>query len=106
MAPSYRAHLRLYHFPLSMRCSYSVCFVRRLTRDRVRRPTPALDPKRACLGATHTNAFMSLNFRSWHKGTGTGPRQESGEQQECYPDINRNIGNIKDPNEPDLRRVE
>src|SRR5215471_2758588 len=70
------------------------------------RDRPPLTPKRACLGATHTNAFMSLNFRSWHKGTGTGPRQESGEQQECYPDINRNIGNIKDPNEPDLRRVE
>ena len=29
---------------LSVRCSHSVCFVRHLTRDPVRRPTPALDP--------------------------------------------------------------
>jgi hypothetical protein len=35
----------------------------------------------------------------------SGAHQESSEQ-EGYPDINRNVGNVKDPNEPQLRRVE
>jgi hypothetical protein len=33
-------------------------------------------------------------------------RQESGEQQEAYPDVYRRIRDVEDPNEPRLRRVE